>query len=244
MKHPPTETANSRRRRVIIDTRLQGRLVLRVAAFWAVYHVVLWHAMFLHRYIQYRGELAAGARPMPFSQLYTEFVNAHTSMLLCAFLVLPILLWETLKQTHRIAGPAERIRRMIRRLAAGYQVEPLRLRADDLLDDLVLDLNELLAVQQAKEIQQARGAGSGQVPLPPELPPKPPASGGREVDRQTTAAAEADSIGTSGDRVTDHDIDPEASAIMEEIHDLQRSAARPLTEQERQELELYRQQVQ
>ena len=133
------------RKRLFVNREIQGRLLVRTALYWVLYHGVLWMAMFFHRYAEYRGAVLAGAEPRSFSDLYGQFVREHHSMWLCAAAILPIVLWDLLKFSHRVVGPLVRFQRTLESLSAGKTVQEVRLRRGDLLMDLQGTFNQYLA---------------------------------------------------------------------------------------------------
>jgi hypothetical protein len=124
---------------------LQGWMVGRLMTYWGVYHVMLWHTMFLYRYMQYRGELLAGGAPRPFSELFADFLAANHSVVVCAVAVFPIVAWDMLRVSHRVAGPLIRFRRTWEQMAQGQIPEAVRLRKGDMLQDMQVAFNAYLA---------------------------------------------------------------------------------------------------
>lgn len=139
------------RKRLFVNREIQGRLLARTALYWMLYHGVLWMAMFLYRYAEYRGAVQAGAPLRPFADLYGQFVNEHFSMWVCAIAILPIVLWDLLKFSHRVVGPLIPFQRAIESLTAGEQVSELRLRHGDLLSNLQSSFNQYLTSLRTME---------------------------------------------------------------------------------------------
>lgn len=133
------------RKRLFVNREIQGRLLARTALYWVLYHAVLWMAMFFYRYAEHRGAVLAGAEPRSFSDLYGQFVHEHHSLWFCAFAILPIVLWDLLKFSHRVAGPLVRFQRTLESLTAGQRIDEIRLRRGDLLFDLQNSFNQYLA---------------------------------------------------------------------------------------------------
>ncbi len=133
------------RKRLFVNREIQGRLLARTALYWMLCHGVLWMAMFLYRYAEYRGAVQAGAAPRLFADLYGQFVNEHFSMWVCAIAILPIVLWDLLKFSHRVVGPLIPFQRAIESLTAGEKVADVRLRQGDLLSELQSSFNQYLA---------------------------------------------------------------------------------------------------
>lgn len=140
-----------RRKKEFVNKKIQGKLLVRLAVYWIVYHVMLWHAMFLYRFMYYRGEVLAGGRSLSFSQLYSQFVETHFSLIVCAVLVFPVILWDMLKLSHKVAGPLVRFQHALRQLGRGEYVERISLRKGDLLTDYQDAFNEFLDQTQQRE---------------------------------------------------------------------------------------------
>ena len=134
-----------KRQRMFVNGLIQGRLLMRAAGYWIVYHIVLWHTLFLYRYLEYRASLAAGGPPKSFSEQYGEFVLDYYPMVICAVLVLPILLYDVMWLTHRIAGPLTRFENTLKRMERGERVAPVRLRERDLLTHFQGAFNDFIA---------------------------------------------------------------------------------------------------
>lgn len=166
-------TQHVRRRRLFVNPDLQGRLLGRFAAQFLLYHTVLWHVMFLYRYLEYRGERLAGAPIQTFSELYGQFALQHYSLVICAVGILPILMWDILMFSHRFAGPVVRLRNSLESLSRGETVAPIRSRQGDLLDGLVAAFNQFLCsrsqrVGQSSPATTTQGAESNGCGCPEE----------------------------------------------------------------------------
>lgn len=142
------------RNRLFVNREIQGRLLARTALYWVLYHGVLWMSMFIYRYAEHYGAVKAGAAPRTFADLYGQFVNEHFSMWICAIAILPIVLWDLLKFSHRVVGPLVRFQRTIESLTAGKKVEEVRLRNGDLLFDLQTTFNQYLTSLRTMEPDQ------------------------------------------------------------------------------------------
>ena len=134
----------SRRRKIYVNPMIQGRMLARMAVYWGIYHVVLWHAMFLYHFLEYREALLHGAQAVTVFELYRSFAAQNYPVVVCALAVFPVVLWDMLSQTHRIAGPLVRFQNALRQLAAGHYVGKVKLRKDDLLMDFQEAFNDYL----------------------------------------------------------------------------------------------------
>jgi hypothetical protein len=161
-------TGSHPRRQVYVNRTIQGRMLRRFALMWFIYHVVLWNAMFLYRYLQYRGELLAGAAPLPFADLYSDFCLQHYSVLVCALAVLPVLLWDMVRMSHRVAGPLVRFQRALSEIAEGRPVDRVQIRDGDLLIEFQDEFNAFLEkVGMMKRGEPKSSAGRDDEPAAP-----------------------------------------------------------------------------
>ncbi len=133
------------RRRFFVDRLIQGRIVGRIAMYWVLYHVVLWHSLFVFRYLQYRAGTINGEPPQPFGELYGQFVADYYPVALFAIVTLPIFLFDIVRLTHRVAGPIVRFKNVMRSHLDGKKVPPVKLRTDDLLLPFQDTFNEFTA---------------------------------------------------------------------------------------------------
>lgn len=147
------------RRKLLVDRYLQGRLILRVVAYWGIYHTALWHAVFLVRYVQHRLQGLSGAEVSSFSDQYMLALRDSQALIVAAALLLPAIVWETLRQSHRIAGPLYRFQETLKALMGGATPAPIRLRRGDLLKSFEQTMNDFLEFYAERQGQSA-AAGS------------------------------------------------------------------------------------
>lgn len=133
-----------KRTKNFVNARVQGRIIARIAGYWVLYHVVLWHALFIYRYVQHRADVADGAAALPFRQLFQQFSTDFYPVIFCAALILPVFMIDFVRMTHRIAGPLVRFRTVLGELMAGKRVKSFELRKGDLLTEFEEDFNRFL----------------------------------------------------------------------------------------------------
>lgn len=150
--------AKHSRRRFFVDRLIQGRIVGRIAIYWVLYHVVLWHSLFVWRYVQYRSATLSGEVPQPFGELYGQFVSDYYALALLAIVTFPIFLFDIMRLTHRVAGPMVRFKNVMRAQLDGQSVSPVKLRSDDLLLPFQETFNEFTAAFES--LRQASAAPS------------------------------------------------------------------------------------
>jgi methyl-accepting chemotaxis protein len=145
------------RHRLFVSRTIQGNVMGRFALYWFGYHFALWHGMLLYGYI--RGSLLqnfSNGGGMPFWTYYARFYEANNTVLFCAAAICPFLLWDTLRVTHRIAGPIERFKATLQKLTRGEEVREIQLRDNDMLQDLRDSFNEYLASRQQSPRQPGK----------------------------------------------------------------------------------------
>jgi hypothetical protein len=148
-------TAKSKRHKVYMGGHLQRRIVTRLAIYWGLYHIVLFHGMFFLRYLTYRNEVLNGEAPVPFVELYGTFAWDNFSLVICAAAVCPLILWDMVLLTHRVAGPLWSLERTLERMAKGEVVHKIKFRNGDLVDGLERAFNAYLASPYAKHADHA-----------------------------------------------------------------------------------------
>ena len=138
------------RKKTYVNGRIQGRILGRIAAYWVLYHVVLWHGLFVYRFAQYRAAITTGGEVVPFRDLYGQFCADFYPLIICALFILPAFLLDFVRLTHRIAGPLIRFRTAMQDVMAGKRVEEVTLRQRDLLTDFQTEFNEFLKYYNAR----------------------------------------------------------------------------------------------
>jgi hypothetical protein len=133
------------RNRRFVDRRIQGRLISRVGLYWMLYHVLLWHALLICRYVQFRMGGISGQPPGPFAEQLWQLAIDYSPVLVCGLLTLPVVLIDMLLLSHRIAGPLVRLGEALRDLKDGRTVDRVALRREDLLAQFQQEFNEYLA---------------------------------------------------------------------------------------------------
>ena len=132
------------RKKKFVSGPIQGRLMLRMGVYWVLYHVILWHAMFIFRYVEFRLEASSTGLHMPIGQMYNEFLLDYYPIIFCAIIALPIVLVDLMNLSHRIAGPLVRFEHALKDLMAGKDVRKVSLRKGDLLVEFQAEFNKYL----------------------------------------------------------------------------------------------------
>jgi hypothetical protein len=136
-----------KRTRLWIAPAFQGRLLLRMAAYLLAQVIFLWHIAFLFHVLSsvITGDGAAGL-----GGLYVQTLAQQKSLLIALALLLPVILYDLLRFSHRIAGPLYRCRAVMQQMAAGEPVTEFTPRKGDHLREFFETFNALIRVWNAK----------------------------------------------------------------------------------------------
>jgi hypothetical protein len=134
------------RKRLFVDSAFQGRLLVRLVCYWAIYHVALWHLLFLFHMMSAAMSHDPIVPAKSIGTLYREFAVHHTGIIVCFLVMLPILGRDLLKFSHRLAGPLVRFRNTMQQMADGKPVEPVTLRKHDLPSHFLSVFNKMVTV--------------------------------------------------------------------------------------------------
>lgn len=147
------------RKKTFVDAKVQGALVRRLVLHWfAFLGMATLVAFCLH-------VLSNPFRP--FEEHAQQMWWTHGPFLLVMFFLLPVFIVDTIKLSHRFAGPIYRLRTTIRSLARGEAFKPMQFREVDFWQDLAHDFNEMVVRLSARPEEDAAdpSAASSTEPL-------------------------------------------------------------------------------
>jgi hypothetical protein len=143
-----------KRSRLVVDPPVQFRLLGRLAAYLVVYTITLLHVGFAIEVFE--KVVMADDGPLV-ADLYLDYLGREKSLLIGIGLILPVLLYDLLKFSHRIVGPLYRCRRWMLDMAAGKPVREFVPRKHDLMTELFAAFNVLIKTCNAR-VATAPGA--------------------------------------------------------------------------------------
>jgi hypothetical protein len=111
------------RSRVFVDRQVQGALTRRVVLHWLAFGVCLTIVLAAMQSFQY--PLAS------LDEHLALFPRRYGLMYLVLAMLMPAFMWDTVRLSHRFAGPVLRLRRMMKELSAGEDPGELRFRDGD-----------------------------------------------------------------------------------------------------------------
>lgn len=126
-----------RRTKHFIDSNVQGALARRIIVHWLVFAVVTALVLFI---------LQVLSNPFrPLSEAMQDLWSVQGPFLLVMVFILPVFVVDTIKLSHRFAGPIFSLRREIREVAQGKAPRKLKFRQHDFWQDLADDYNKMLS---------------------------------------------------------------------------------------------------
>jgi len=132
-----TQQAKKSRNKLYVSQAIQGRMLRNVALYWLVYHLIFWHLLFIV------GGLGSDIS-LPFGVRYMNFFTDHFLLIICGAAILPMVLWDMLKLTHRTVGPFVRFERAMKEMAQGKQITKVTLRKKDHVTEFLGVFNEFV----------------------------------------------------------------------------------------------------
>lgn len=132
-----------RRKIQFIDKSVQGQLVVRVIGYWTLcmwgtFCLLAGVPIVLSWFVNSDGAPAA-------SQLILQTWRMFWPALFASGLVLPLLLLDVLRVSHRFAGPMYRLRNALRDAADGKHVPPVKFREGDFWCEMADEFNRVAA---------------------------------------------------------------------------------------------------
>jgi hypothetical protein len=135
------------RKRIFVDSAVQGALIRNVVTHWLVFLVTL--AVILGAVQFFQNPVATADEQL------AQFPRRHGLTFVILLLLLPTFLWDTVRLSNRFAGPVLRLRRMMQQLAEGKDPGELRFREGDFWSELGDHFNgireQILDARQTRE---------------------------------------------------------------------------------------------
>ncbi len=143
------EIKREKRIRKFIDGKLQGALILRVLVYaFCCFTVVT--VMIL----TWRITVSGPARV--FYKHFDDLWYQYAPVVIALLLLLPLIMIDVVRFSHRFVGPMLRMRRAMKELAEGGEVEPIRFRKNDFWHEAADHFNMLLRRIQEQDAELAQ----------------------------------------------------------------------------------------
>ena len=129
------------RKRLFIDPKVQGALVLRVLLYWAVCLITVTLMLLCWSILR---------TPRIFYTHLDDMWFHYGPAFIASFILLPMVVLDIIRVSNRFAGPLVRLRRSMRALARGEHVEPIRFRDGDFWQEFADEFNAVAARVQGE----------------------------------------------------------------------------------------------
>lgn len=129
-------TAKRGRKRLFVDPKLQGAFLVHTAVYWLIWIVTA--SAVLGCWLAVSDPSSAGRHPIDL--FFAQFGPAAV----VSAAMLPIVLFDLLRLSNKVAGPMYRLRNEMHKLAVGQQVRPIQFRTGDFGGDLAAEFNAVL----------------------------------------------------------------------------------------------------
>ena len=157
-----SEAKRDQRIRKFVDGKLQGALLLRVLLYACCCFTVVTVMILTWRIV------VSG----PARMFYTHFDELwfqYAPVVIALLLLMPLVMIDVVRFSHRFVGPMLRMRRAMKERAEGGKVEPIRFRKNDFWHEAADHFNMLLRRVQEQEELLAKARQSAE---PSELVPQ------------------------------------------------------------------------
>jgi hypothetical protein len=130
-----------KRTRLWVDPAFQFRLLLRIGLYFLLYSVILLHIGFFFHVMR---ECTAQGPTQRIAVIYADYLRQQNSLFYALIVTAPIILYDLLKFSNRIAGPLYRCRKVMQEMAGGKPVPEFTSRKRDLMRELFQAFNALI----------------------------------------------------------------------------------------------------
>jgi len=134
----------TKRKRKFVNRNIQGKILGSLAKYWIFYHLGIWCILFTFDLIPHIIAGLLNGTQFVLADFCVKFAREHFLVLTVPIVLFPVIMWDFLQVTHKVAGPLVRFRNALRDLAAGQTVEKIKLRNGDLLVEFQDAFNEFL----------------------------------------------------------------------------------------------------
>ena len=134
------------RRQLFVDKQVQGTLLYRIAIYWC------FSVLFICLITLCVQAIANPNRPFLEYFAFDKFFIQYSPILLTSLILVPLIMFDVVAISNRFVGPLFRMRRSMRALADGQEVEPIYFREKDFWQEVAQEFN--LVLGRVEELKQ------------------------------------------------------------------------------------------
>jgi methyl-accepting chemotaxis protein len=131
---------------LFVDRQVQGALLFRIAVYWCFSVLAVCLITLCVQAISYPD------RQFLEYFAFTDFFVQYAPIVLASLVLVPLIMFDVVATSNRFVGPLLRMRRSMRALAGGQEVEPIYFREKDFWQDVAQEFN--LVVGHVEELKQ------------------------------------------------------------------------------------------
>lgn len=147
-------TIPAKRTRTLVDSEVQGTLIRRVALHWVVFFIC--NAVALTIWIRLFEQPDA-----EWGKTFGDTLRRFLPFFVITASLIPAFVWDTLKLSHRFAGPITRLRNALVDLKAGRSVAPLKFRDNDFWQEIATNFNDVMVLRNASDGEKTEPSEPG-----------------------------------------------------------------------------------
>lgn len=132
------------RKKLFVDKKVQGGVVARAIRYWLMSVAVVGMITIVGWAFFTPGIAVLASSPELLAGLFTGLAVATVT----TTLLIPVVIYDQIKFTHRFAGPMVRLRDSMQRAAKGEAVPAIRFRDDDCWQELAEAFNQMQSGMQ------------------------------------------------------------------------------------------------
>ena len=133
-------TVPAKRTKTLVDTEVQGGLIRRVALHWIVFFIL--NTLALTLWIRLFEQPDAD-----WNTTFHDTLRRFLPFFVITMALIPAFVWDTLKLSHRFAGPITRLHSTLRDMKAGRAVAPLKFRENDYWHEIASNFNDVMQLR-------------------------------------------------------------------------------------------------
>ena len=127
---------NHKRKKLFIDPVVQGAIIRRIMLHWVLSIGTIFFFLFVM-------EMLLNGLHLSFGTHMANIWQQYGLLIVCLFCLMPVFAYDSIKLSHRFAGPMISFRRALRQLADGKDVRAVRFRDGDFWQPMADELNQL-----------------------------------------------------------------------------------------------------
>ncbi|MFH1919301.1 MAG: hypothetical protein ABIP48_05365 [Planctomycetota bacterium] len=151
------------RKRLFVDPKVQGALVMRVLLYWVVCLITIMLMLLCWSVLR---------TPRIFYTHFDDMWFHYGPALVASFVLLPMVIVDIIRLSNRFTGPLVRLRRSMRAMARGEHVEPIHFRENDFWQEFAEEFNAVVARVQGETRQLDSASQTVAAKAPQEAEPE------------------------------------------------------------------------